>query len=169
MKVVSDCKYIPSSRLGLVEQALLSLQSRVLASGAYASSSGGRADDRGAERDRGGGDRVRDGGRDGSGRSGKERSGADRGGGGGGGGGPRGEADDAGMNPLLPASLGSVDEYLELMYEDGEGKVRGTAQVLQLCTQVGNLEALIQNQSLMALISRLLESEYKVAPPTAGS
>jgi len=33
--------------------------------------------------------------------------------------------------------------------------------VLQLCCSVGNLEALVQNASLMSLLSRLLESEHK--------
>ncbi len=38
-----------------------------------------------------------------------------------------------------------MDDYVELMYDD-ETKVRGTGMVLQLCTQVANLEVLIQNQ-----------------------
>jgi hypothetical protein len=40
-------------------------------------------------------------------------------------------------------------------------QVRGTGMVLQLCCSVGNLEALVQNASLMSLLSRLLESEHK--------
>jgi hypothetical protein len=60
-----------------------------------------------------------------------------------------------------PASMNKIEEYLELMYEEGEGKVVGTANVLELTATVENLELLIQNQSLMALLSRLLDTEYK--------
>lgn len=58
-----------------------------------------------------------------------------------------------------PPSMNKIDEYLELMYEEGKGKVTGTANILELASQVENLELLIQNQSLMALLSRLLDTE----------
>ena len=35
--------------------------------------------------------------------------------------------------------------------------------VLQLCIHVANLEVLIQNQSLMSLLSRLLDSDHKTS------
>ena len=35
--------------------------------------------------------------------------------------------------------------------------------VLQLCIHVANLEVLIQNQSLMSLLSRLLDSQHKTS------
>jgi len=104
-QVVADCKYIPSKNLGLVEQALLSLQSRVLTahgrSGPSSNNVGGAG---------GGG-----GGRSALGMGGVSsgevladpREGRDRGGGGGG-----------AAERLPPASMSSIDEYLELMYEE---------------------------------------------------
>lgn len=43
--------------------------------------------------------------------------------------------------------------------EDYAVKCRGTAMICQLCLRVGHLEVLIQNQSLMQLLTRLLDTE----------
>ena len=39
--------------------------------------------------------------------------------------------------------------------------MRGTAMILQLCRQVVNLEVLIQNNTLMGALTRVLQEEYK--------
>lgn len=103
--VVDDCKYLNSSKLELVEHALIQLQSMML--------------------------------------SGQE---------------------DDGEATQMEASMNRIDEYIEMMYETEEkytSKNKGTAKIVQLCSHVSNLEALIQNQSLMQLLSRLLDTEYK--------
>ena len=43
------------------------------------------------------------------------------------------------------ANLNELDEYCDLMYEDIEEKVRGTALILQLARNPDNLEELLQN------------------------
>jgi Kinesin-associated protein (KAP) len=40
-------------------------------------------------------------------------------------------------------------------------KIQGTAQILSLCTQVSNLEHLVQDQTLMGALTRVLNEEYK--------
>ena len=123
-QVVADCKYIPSKNVGLVEQALLSLQSRVLAAQGRSASGGGISgvsSSSGSGQHGGGAEAAASRAAARGGSSGEVRAdprdGRDRGGG----------AVAAGLPPgLPPASLSSVDEYLELMYEDqAEAKVRG--------------------------------------------
>jgi hypothetical protein len=125
-QVVADCKYIPSKNVGLVEQALLSLQSRVLAAQGRSASGGGisgvSSSSSSSSGQHGGGAEAAASRAAARGESSGEvradpRDGRDRGGG----------AVAAGLPPgLPPASLSSVDEYLELMYEDqAEAKVRG--------------------------------------------
>ena len=106
--MVADCKYIPESRLALVEQALLSLQTRLVTK--PTSTRPGTAPrtgriDASAEEDR--------------------ADAAFRGDGGfnGGGGARGGTGSAASASGLPPSSMENVDEYLELMYEEGEGKV----------------------------------------------
>ena len=65
-----------------------------------------------------------------------------------------------------PAQLEELDDYLELLYhtdrDDGlESQTRGTAMILKLCRQVGNLELLIQNSTLMGALTRVLQEEFK--------
>eukprot|EP00617_Octactis_speculum_P004604 CAMPEP_0185777364 /NCGR_PEP_ID=MMETSP1174-20130828/89186_1 /TAXON_ID=35687 /ORGANISM="Dictyocha speculum, Strain CCMP1381" /LENGTH=723 /DNA_ID=CAMNT_0028465709 /DNA_START=106 /DNA_END=2274 /DNA_ORIENTATION=+ len=62
------------------------------------------------------------------------------------------------------ASVDKLDEYLEMMYETGPDmteKVRGTAMILQLCFNVGNLEVIVGNQAIMSLLGRLFKDEFR--------
>lgn len=77
---------------------------------------------------------------------------------------------------LPPASMDDIDSYLEMLYqvtgsrgaknkggdEDGlQLQIRGTGMILQLCRDVMNLEHLIQNNTLMGALARVLQEEYK--------
>ncbi|KAG5175345.1 kinesin-associated protein [Tribonema minus] len=62
--------------------------------------------------------------------------------------------------------MSRLEEYIELLYEgkdkdDMIQKTRGTANILALCSHVGNLEALVQDQTLMGALTRVLNEEYK--------
>jgi hypothetical protein len=60
------------------------------------------------------------------------------------------------------ATLENIDEYMEKLYdEDMKEKVNGTAMILELAKNAGNLEILIQNESLMGALSRVLKEDYK--------
>lgn len=60
------------------------------------------------------------------------------------------------------ANIENVDDYMELLYDDDmKVKVKGTAMILDLAKDAGNLEALIQNESLMGALSRVLKEDYK--------
>ena len=48
--------------------------------------------------------------------------------------------------------------------ENDEGlkaQVRGTAMILKLCRNVGSLESLIQNNTVMGALTRVLQEEFK--------
>lgn len=71
-----------------------------------------------------------------------------------------------------PAEMESLDDYLELLYqvsgksenENDEGlkaQVKGTAMILKLCRSVVNLEVLIQNNTVMGALTRVLQEEFK--------
>lgn len=62
------------------------------------------------------------------------------------------------------ATLAELDTYLELLYEGGDDqtpKIQGTAKLLELCEQVEGLELLVQNQTLMGALTRVLQDEFK--------
>lgn len=58
------------------------------------------------------------------------------------------------FNPFIPlkldeeASINSIDEYVELLYEDIQEKIRGATLIFQLARNPDNLEELIQNGTL---------------------
>ena len=57
------------------------------------------------------------------------------------------------------ASMGKLDSYIELLYEELEGKIRGTALILQLAKQNENLQDLSQNESLIGALYRVLRED----------
>ncbi len=78
------------------------------------------------------------------------------------------------LDSLPPAHMGSLDDYMEMLYEVGSGskndkareeglavQERGTAMILKLCRDVMNLEQLIQNGTVMEALTRVLQEEYK--------
>lgn len=46
------------------------------------------------------------------------------------------------------ASINNIDEYVELLYEDVQEKIRGATLIYQLARNPDNLEELIQNGSV---------------------
>ena len=69
-----------------------------------------------------------------------------------------------------PAKMDDLDEYLDMLYQVADKKsaesslkkqVYGTAMILQLCRNVMNLDALIQNNTLMGALTRVFQEEYK--------
>ncbi|DAZ95166.1 TPA: hypothetical protein N0F65_012420 [Lagenidium giganteum] len=62
----------------------------------------------------------------------------------------------------VTARLDDLDTYMEKLYdEDVESKLAGAKMILQLAEYAGNIETLIQNESLMCLLSRVLNDDYK--------
>ena len=70
----------------------------------------------------------------------------------------------------LSASMDYLDEYLDMLYQvsgrdsDDEGlkiQIKGTSMILSLCRNVMNLEQLIQNNTVMGALTRVLQEEYK--------
>ena len=64
---------------------------------------------------------------------------------------------------LPNANINDLEEYIELLYEDGEPKVRGSALILQLARNPDNLEELSSNETLLGALSRVLREEWKTS------
>jgi hypothetical protein len=75
-------------------------------------------------------------------------------------------------DPLPPARMSEIDEYLEMLYQvSGKSEKereetlrlqeRGTGMILKLCRDVMNLEQLIQNGTVMGALTRVLSEEFK--------
>lgn len=58
-----------------------------------------------------------------------------------------------------PAYMEELSTYTEMLYEDLAARLKGTAAVLTLAKSPGNLEQLIQDEPLLAALSRLLREE----------
>ncbi|XP_026178802.1 kinesin-associated protein 3-like [Mastacembelus armatus] len=59
------------------------------------------------------------------------------------------------------ASIGSIDEYIELLYEDIQDKIRGATLIFQLARNPDNLEELIQNETVLGALARVLREDWK--------
>ncbi|XP_075259272.1 kinesin-associated protein 3-like isoform X2 [Convolutriloba macropyga] len=59
------------------------------------------------------------------------------------------------------ANLNDLDEYCDLMYEDIPEKVRGAALILQLARNPDNLEELLQNETVITAVARVLREDWK--------
>lgn len=57
------------------------------------------------------------------------------------------------------ASMAKLDTYVELLYEELEGKIRGTSLILQLAKQNENLQDLSQNEALIGALYRVLRED----------
>ena len=57
------------------------------------------------------------------------------------------------------ANLNNLDEYIELLYEEMSDKIKATALILSLARNPDNLEELIQNETLMGALSRVLRED----------
>ncbi|XP_077450880.1 kinesin-associated protein 3a isoform X1 [Stigmatopora argus] len=74
---------------------------------------------------------------------------------------PRDFASYAGVEINEEASINSIDEYLELLYEDIEEKIRGATLIFQLARNPDNLEELKQNEMALAALARVLREDWK--------
>lgn len=61
------------------------------------------------------------------------------------------------------ANINNLDEYIELLYEEGLAKIKGSHMILQLARNPDNLEELSQNETLLGAVSRVLREEWKVS------
>uniref|UniRef100_A0A3B4VKD2 Kinesin-associated protein 3a n=1 Tax=Seriola dumerili TaxID=41447 RepID=A0A3B4VKD2_SERDU len=59
------------------------------------------------------------------------------------------------------ASINSIDEYVELLYEDIQEKLRGATLIFQLARNPDNLEELIQNETALGALARVLREDWK--------
>ncbi|XP_077572431.1 kinesin-associated protein 3a [Stigmatopora nigra] len=74
---------------------------------------------------------------------------------------PQDFASYAGVEINEEASINSIDEYLELLYEDIEEKIRGATLIFQLARNPDNLEELKQNEMALAALARVLREDWK--------
>uniref|UniRef100_A0A8D0D6K3 Kinesin-associated protein 3a n=1 Tax=Sander lucioperca TaxID=283035 RepID=A0A8D0D6K3_SANLU len=65
------------------------------------------------------------------------------------------------MNLDEEASINSISEYVELLYEDIQEKIRGATLILQLARNPDNLEELIQNETALGALARVLREDWK--------
>lgn len=54
-----------------------------------------------------------------------------------------------------------MDNYMELLYEDIASKIKGTALILQLARKPDNLEELVQNETILGALARVLREDWK--------
>uniref|UniRef100_A0A7N6AIJ2 Kinesin-associated protein 3b n=1 Tax=Anabas testudineus TaxID=64144 RepID=A0A7N6AIJ2_ANATE len=66
-----------------------------------------------------------------------------------------------GMELDEEASINNIDEYVELLYEDIQEKIRGATLIFQLARNPDNLEELIQNETVLGALARVLREEWK--------
>ncbi|XP_006812486.1 kinesin-associated protein 3-like [Saccoglossus kowalevskii] len=59
------------------------------------------------------------------------------------------------------ANINDIEDYIEYLYEDTPEKVRGTALVLQLARNPDNLEELLQNETILGALARVLREDWK--------
>ncbi|KAM9762921.1 kinesin-associated protein 3a [Menidia menidia] len=74
---------------------------------------------------------------------------------------PRDFAPYAGVELGEEASIGSIDEYVELLYEDVQEKIRGATLIFQLARNPDNLEELIENEAALGALARVLREDWK--------
>merc|ERR1719216_432453 len=56
-----------------------------------------------------------------------------------------------------------MEDYIELLYEEVAGKIRGSGLILQLARNPDNLEELSQNETLLGALSRVLREEWRAS------
>ena len=57
------------------------------------------------------------------------------------------------------ASMGKIESYIELLYEEVEKKITGTTLILQLAKNHENLQDLSQNEALIGVLYRVLRED----------
>ena len=61
------------------------------------------------------------------------------------------------------ANINDLEDYIELLYEDVSGKIRGSGLILQLARNPDNLDELSQNETLLGALSRVLREEWRAS------
>ncbi|KAM4738542.1 kinesin-associated protein 3a [Anableps anableps] len=74
---------------------------------------------------------------------------------------PRDFTPYAGVELDEEASVGRIDEYVELLYEDVQEKIRGAALIFQLARNPDNLEELMQHEVVLGALARVLREDWK--------
>ncbi|KAF7690100.1 kinesin-associated protein 3 [Silurus meridionalis] len=74
---------------------------------------------------------------------------------------PRDPAPFEGMELDEEANINSIDYYVELLYEDVPEKIRGATLILQLARNPDNLEELLQNETALGALARVLREDWK--------
>ncbi|XP_069794325.1 kinesin-associated protein 3a isoform X6 [Narcine bancroftii] len=59
------------------------------------------------------------------------------------------------------ANINDIEDYIELLYEDLSDEVRGSALILQLARNPDNLEELLQNETALGALARVLREDWK--------
>ncbi|KAG7200321.1 hypothetical protein KM043_017783 [Ampulex compressa] len=59
------------------------------------------------------------------------------------------------------AIISNVDNYIELLYEEIPGKIKGSALILQLARVPDNLLELTKNESLLSALARVLREDWR--------
>ncbi|XP_026088844.1 kinesin-associated protein 3-like [Carassius auratus] len=66
-----------------------------------------------------------------------------------------------GMELDEEANINSIDDYIELLYEDIPEKIRGATLILHLARNPDNLEELLQNETALGALARVLREDWK--------
>ncbi|XP_072555629.1 kinesin-associated protein 3a isoform X1 [Paramormyrops kingsleyae] len=67
------------------------------------------------------------------------------------------------------AGISCIDSYVDLLYEDISEKARGAALILQLARKPNNLEELLQNETALGALARVLREDWKQSMELATS
>ncbi|CAK9802123.1 Kinesin-associated protein 3 [Anthophora quadrimaculata] len=59
------------------------------------------------------------------------------------------------------AVISNVDNYIELLYEEIPGKIKGSSLILQLARIPDNLHELTKNESLLSALARVLREDWR--------
>ncbi|KAK9510832.1 hypothetical protein O3M35_005532 [Rhynocoris fuscipes] len=59
------------------------------------------------------------------------------------------------------ASFANLEQYVELLYEDLNDKVKGASLIMQLSRDNDNLEELARNEAVLSALARVLREDYK--------
>ncbi|XP_043798076.1 kinesin-associated protein 3 isoform X3 [Apis laboriosa] len=59
------------------------------------------------------------------------------------------------------AVISNVDNYIELLYEEIPGKIKGSSLILQLARVPDNLHELTKNESLLSALARVLREDWR--------
>ncbi|XP_062872620.1 kinesin-associated protein 3b [Trichomycterus rosablanca] len=66
-----------------------------------------------------------------------------------------------GMELDEEANINQIDDYVELLYEGTAEKIRGSTLILHLARNPDNLEELLQNETALGALARVLREDWK--------